>query len=120
LGYSTWDVDSYLDIAGLLSTQIKLALNGQSPYPRQYSEFALLGYSLGTLGIRQLLCACSLSDPALVTAVKSVTLFGSPGEGSPLARIEAPILAAGRALRPMNPQLLMLKEWTSGARSVRS
>lgn len=120
LGYSTWDIDSYLDIADLLSTQMSRALKGGRPYGQPYHEISLLGHSLGTLGIRQFLCAWSFSDPALVQAVKSVTLFGSPGEGSLLAHFAAPIFAAGRALKPKNPQLRMLKQWTCGAHSVKS
>ena len=120
LGYSTWNIDSYLDIADLLSTQMSRALKGGRQYGQPYLEISLFGHSLGTLGIRQFLCAWSFSDPALVHAIKSVTLFGSPGEGSLLAHFAAPILAVGSALTPKNPQLRMLKQWTCGARSVKT
>jgi hypothetical protein len=118
LGYSTWDIDTYLDISDLLSTEVRSALKGERPYGQPYKEIALIGHSLGTLGIRQFLCSWSLSDPPLIAAVKSVTLFGSPGEGSPLAGLATPLYSVASALKPKNPQLRMLKEWTCGAHSV--
>jgi pimeloyl-ACP methyl ester carboxylesterase len=118
LGYSTWDIKTYLDIADLIATEVRQALKGEKPYGHPYKEISLLGHSLGTLGIRQFLCSWSLREPPLVAAVKSVTLFGSPGEGSPLARIAAPVYSVASALKPKSPQLRMLKEWTSGAHTV--
>jgi len=118
LGYSTWDIGTYLDIADLIATEVREALKGEGPYGRPYKDISLIGHSLGTLGIRQFLCSWALRKPPLVAAVKSVTLFGSPGEGSPLAHVAAPVYSVANALKPKNPQLRMLKEWTRGAHSL--
>lgn len=119
LGYSTFDVETYLDIAALLSTQLRSALNGDPPYAHPYSQFSLIGHSLGTLGIRQLICAQALSrDTALFQAIRSVTLFGPPNEGSVLARLPT-FYSVRAALRPNNPQLRMLKDWTACAWTIK-
>jgi pimeloyl-ACP methyl ester carboxylesterase len=116
IGYSTTDVVTYLDIARLISTQLDLACNGHPPFGKQYKSFALLGHSLGTLGIRQLLCAKTLHHPDLMANLHSVLLFGTPLNGSPLAWFGG--LRGGpiaKALEPRNPQLRMLHAWTESA-----
>jgi pimeloyl-ACP methyl ester carboxylesterase len=115
LGYRTRHTKGYLDISDLLLTQLRRASDGGRPYARKYSQFALFGHSLGTLGIRQLLCICAAHEPGLIRLIGAVTLFGSPGDGSPLAPIAAPFLQAGEALKPGNQQLRMLRKWTAGA-----
>lgn len=118
VGYNTRRVDAYLDIARLMSSQWTLAKAGDLPYAQSYSRLALFGHSLGTLGIRQMLCAWSEQPSGLIDAVHSVTLFGTPLNGSPLA-----LLAFGYAIRdalkPRNPQLRMLRAWAQGAHAER-
>ena len=111
LGYATRDVNCYLDIAALIDGAWRRAADGEPPHRAKYTRLALFGHSLGTLGIRQALCAAS-SDKPLVDALHSVTLFGTPLNGSPLAIFGSMLYAIGDALKPTNPQLRMLKVWT--------
>lgn len=114
LGYSTRKVATYLDIAHLIATQWEKAVNGRSPFEGAYARIALLGHSLGTLGIRQLLCAGVLQPPQMLMVLHSVTLFGTPLNGSPYATIVR-WLGGGKiaeALKPGNPQLRMLRTWS--------
>jgi pimeloyl-ACP methyl ester carboxylesterase len=114
LGYSTKEIESYLDIAMLIFTEWRKAADGESPYDHPYHKVALFGHSLGTLGIRQALCARFKRSPKLWKAVHSVTLFGPPLNGSRLA-LFAPFYKIADALKPANPQLRMLKVWAEGA-----
>lgn len=112
LGYSTRNVRSYVDIARVIATQWEKAATGKPPFAGAYTKFALLGHSLGTLGIRQLLCAAVLQPPQMLNGLHSVTLFGTPLNGSPWAA--AGKWVGGRiadALEPGNPQLRMLRLW---------
>jgi pimeloyl-ACP methyl ester carboxylesterase len=112
LGYSTRKIGSYLDIARVIATQWEKAATGKRPFGGAYTRFALLGHSLGTLGIRQLLCAGVMQPPQMLNALHSVTLFGTPLNGSSLATygraFGGPITGA---LEPGNPQLRMLRSW---------
>jgi hypothetical protein len=74
----------------------------------------LFGHSLGTLGIRQLLCAWTIQTPTMLKEIKSISLFGSPINGSRLANY-AFWAKVGDALKPASPQLRMLKQWNEGA-----
>ena len=118
IGYDSRAVDTYLDISRLLLSHWRLAAAGNHPFKRAYSRLALFGHSLGTLGIRQMLCAWSDQEPDMTSSIHSITLFGTPLNGSTLA-----VLALGypirRALTPRNPQLRMLKTWVKSAHSVR-
>jgi hypothetical protein len=115
LGYETSEVKTYLDIAALICGTWRKASAGEPPYDRSYDRFALLGHSLGTLGIRQALCAnAALGGPA-IQSVQSVTLFGSPLNGSKLASFGSFLSPIADALKPANPQLRMLKVWCEGA-----
>jgi pimeloyl-ACP methyl ester carboxylesterase len=118
IGYDSRRIDTYLDISRLLLSHWRLAAGGERPFERPYTGFALFGHSLGTLGIRQMLCAWSEHGPDTLNAVHSITLFGTPLNGSSLA-----MFAVGypikRALKPRNPQLRMLKAWSKGAHAVR-
>jgi pimeloyl-ACP methyl ester carboxylesterase len=113
LGYSTRQIASYLDIARLIATQWAKAATGKVPFTGAYKRFALLGHSLGTLGIRQLLCAGVMQPPQMLTALHSVTLFGTPLNGSVLANYGAKVIGGpiADALKPGNPQLRMLRSW---------
>jgi len=113
LGYSTRQIVSYLDIARLIATQWTKAATGKVPFAGEYKRFALLGHSLGTLGIRQLLCAVVMQPQQMLTALHSVTLFGTPLNGSPLANYGAKLIGGpiAEALKPGNPQLRMLRSW---------
>ncbi len=113
IGYPTRKIDTYLDIAKLIATQWDNAAKGRPPFAGAYTRFALLGHSLGTLGIRQLLCAATLQPAKMFDALHSVTLFGTPLNGSPLAGKTAEFAggAVAEALREGNPQLRMLRTW---------
>ena len=113
LGYSTRKISSYLDIARLIATQWVQAAAGKEPFSGAYKRFALLGHSLGTLGIRQLLCAGVMQPPQMLSALHSVTLFGTPLNGSVLANYGAKAIGGpiADALKPGNPQLRMLRSW---------
>jgi len=115
LGYSTSDVATYLDIAALICTAWRHAEDGDPPHRVKYTKLALFGHSLGTLGIRQALCASAAHGGALLAAIHTVTLFGTPLNGSPLARIGSVLFSIGDALKPQNPQLRMLKVWSEGS-----
>lgn len=114
VGYETRNVETYLDIATLLATELRAAISGDRRYGRRYDRFALYGHSLGTLGLRQFLCASTLCEPGMASRIHSVTFFGSPINGSSLARL-AFSYKIGDALKPSNPQLRMLREWSRGA-----
>jgi pimeloyl-ACP methyl ester carboxylesterase len=113
LGYSTRQIASYLDIAHIIATQWEKAATGRVPFTGNYKRFALLGHSLGTLGIRQLLCAAVMQPSQMLHALHSVTLFGTPLNGSPLASYGAGLIGGpiAEALKPGNPQLRMLRSW---------
>lgn len=116
LGYSTKAIDCCLDIARRIATEIQKAQVGAAPYRAPYERFALFGHSLGTLGIRQLLCAAALhTPPNLLQLLHSVTLFGTPVNGSPWAKFGQVLFDVSDALKPESPQLRMLKVWTDGA-----
>jgi len=107
-GYSTWDIDTYLDISKLISTELNAAAAGARPYISRYEKFALVGHSLGTLGIRQLLCDWKSHSPGLLSKLHSITLFASPIAGSFLAPFGVGAIAD--SLKPNGAQLRMLKE----------
>lgn len=119
LGYRTSNVESYLDIATLIATQIGLANQKKAPFSNRYTSFALIGHSLGTLGIRQLLCAWSLHPNGLLSSLKSITLFGTPLNGSPWAPVGGLVYKITDALKSGNPQLRMLKAWSDGVFKVK-
>lgn len=112
IGYRTCSMHSYLDIARLIATQWTNAAQGFPPFGVPYVRFALFGHSLGTLGIRQLLCAKTIHPNDMLSALHGVTLFGTPLNGSPLAWI-AKVTGCDivGALKPGNPQLRMLRSW---------
>jgi hypothetical protein len=115
LGYSTHDIGTYLDIASLIWTKWAQASSGEPPFAHGYHRFALFGHSLGTLGIRQALCASLVHGPQFIDSLRSVTLFGTPLNGSRLAHMAAIFYRIGEALKPENPQLRMLKVWSQGS-----
>lgn len=115
LGYKTGNVETYLDIADLICTACKGAFAGAAPYNSPYSEVALFGHSLGTLGIRQLLCAWTIQPSNMISMIRSITLFGSPINGSSLATLASPFSGIASALKPANPQMRMLKSWNECA-----
>jgi hypothetical protein len=85
IGYETASIRNLIAIAQLISTQWKLASSGAPPFDHQYNHLSLFGHSLGTLGIRQLLCASSEQPDQFADSLHSVAFFGSPLNGSPLA-----------------------------------
>jgi pimeloyl-ACP methyl ester carboxylesterase len=118
VGYSTQDISTYLDIAALICTAWRHAEAGDAPHRGSYTRLALFGHSLGTLGIRQALCATATHGGSLLQALHSATLFGTPLNGSPLARVGSVFYNIGEALKPENPQLRMLKVWSEGSFSL--
>jgi pimeloyl-ACP methyl ester carboxylesterase len=135
LGYETYSIGSFLDIAGILATQWDLASRAAAPFEaNRYSKLALFGHSMGTLAIRQLLCAVSEQPAGMLGALESAVLFGSPRDGSWLAGMAGPAArvadavsgefaallpgsyAICKALQPGNPQLKMLQVWNKTIR----
>ena len=128
VGYETYSLGSLLDIARIIASQWKKASRGQRPFKHAYKALSLVGHSLGTLGIRQLLCAVSEHPEGMLRALHCTLLFGSPLNGSPLATYAAAARIAdalkGRfgallpgtyqindALRPDGQILQMLQAW---------
>jgi hypothetical protein len=86
------------------------AAKGDSPFDHRYEKVALFGHSLGTLGIRQTLCARFKASSRFYDALHSITFFGTPLNGSPLA-LFCPFYKIADALQPANPQIRMLRVW---------
>jgi hypothetical protein len=115
LGYDTAAPKTFLDIARLISTKWDDAATGALPSGRRYVRLALFGHSLGTLGIRQLLCAWSIQPQGMLEALHSVTLLGTPLNGSGWASLAKARYDIASALEPGSAQLLMLRAWLKGA-----
>jgi len=129
VGYETYSVDTYLNIAKIVASQWAKASDCAPPFDQnKYRRLALFAHSLGTLGIRQLLCAVSEQPAGMTDALKATVLFGSPLNGSPLAGLAgifkivdtlkgkpAAALPGGfrirHALKEGNPELEMLRIW---------
>jgi pimeloyl-ACP methyl ester carboxylesterase len=134
IGYETYSINTYMAIADLVGSQWKKASTGQPPFDNNtYAELAIFAHSLGTLGVRQLLCAASMQPKGMAAALKRAVLFGSPLNGSPLAGMggllsiadffrgkPAAVLRSGfriaRALKEGNPELEMLYVWSKTMR----
>jgi hypothetical protein len=134
VGYETYSIDTYMAIAEIVGSQWKKASTRQPPFDRNnYSELAIFAHSLGTLGVRQLLCAISKQPKGMADALKAAILFGSPLNGSPLAGLGGlgsildvfsgkPAAALPksyrirRALEEGNPELEMLLVWSKTIR----
>ena len=115
IGYETADVRTYLDISALIVSAWRQATAGEPPYNQKYDRLALFGHSLGTLGIRQALCANATHGGDMLKKLHSVTLFGSPLNGSKLAPLGSLFSPIAQALKPENSQLRMLKVWSEGS-----
>jgi hypothetical protein len=135
IGYQTYSIKNYLNIADIIATEWSLASQGKPPYrPNKYDKLGLFGHSLGTLGIRQLLFASAMHPPGMLKALHCVALLGSPINGSPLA-IFGPLFrtvdalkgnpaalrpgsyAIAESLRPGGAPLTMLHAWNKSART---
>jgi pimeloyl-ACP methyl ester carboxylesterase len=135
LGYETATIGSYLEIADIITSQWRKASTREPPFDKNnYAQLALFGHSLGTLAIRQLLCAISEQPQGMLQALKATVLFGSPLNGSSLASLgglfkykdalsgNLGALLPGsyriaRALEPGNPELKMLQVWNKTVRT---
>jgi hypothetical protein len=113
LGYDTSRIATYLDVAQLIWSHWTQAANGDPPYDHAYSKLALIAHSLGTLGVRQALCAHTQQPKGMLSALHGVVYFGSPLNGSPWAKVARRLYKIGKALEAGNPQLRMLKGWTT-------
>lgn len=109
MGYDHRTLFTFVDIADRIRQEWEGAENDLRSVGRKYQKFALVGQSLGTLGIRQLLCAPSLQPSDMFKKLHSVTLFGSPISGSVLAWLSP--WSIGQSLRPFSPAIMMLHEW---------
>lgn len=85
-GYDTPTAPTLLSVSRRLADLCKKALEGKAPFKHKYDEISFFGHSLGTLVIRQLLCARSDQPTGFDAAIRRITLFGSPVNGSWLAR----------------------------------
>jgi len=119
IGYDTGRQKTYLDISNLIIRRWKEAVAGRGLFAdhNPYQKVALIGHSLGTLGIRQALCAVSLHYPQnLLPTLHRAGYFGTPQAGSGLAALASLVDDIAEALRPTSQQLRMLFEWVkSGA-----
>jgi pimeloyl-ACP methyl ester carboxylesterase len=115
VGFDTGNVKTFLDVAHIICSRWMDAARGALPLNRTYTTLALFGHSLGTLGIRQALCAWSVQPPGMLAALRSVTLFGPPLNGSGLAKYAGWSSDVADALKENNPQLRMLRAWAKGA-----
>lgn len=134
LGYETYSIETFLDIARIVAGQWEKASTQRPPFDQNnYSQLALFGHSLGTLGLRQLICAMSRQPAGMLAALKATVLFGSPLNGSsitglaslaPLADLWSSKLASlrpsaykiTRALKPNSHELKMLHTWNETIR----
>lgn len=134
VGYETYSIDTYMAIAGLVGSQWKKASTGQPPFDNNaYTDLVIFAHSLGTLGVRQLLCAIPKQPTGMAQALKAAILFGSPLNGSPLAGMGGLVRIADffagkpaavlpknfrikRALEEGNPELEMLHVWSKTMR----
>jgi hypothetical protein len=134
LGYETYSISSFLEIAKIVGSQWERASTRQSPFDQNnYSQLALFGHSLGTLGLRQLLCAMSEQPVGMLAALKATVLFGSPLNGGSITGLAslAPLgdLFLGKpaallpgaykitdALEPDSHALKMLHAWNETIR----
>lgn len=113
IGYRTlglFGISSFSHIAGLIRTQIDNALTGVIPQRVgvPYKHFALLGHSLGTLGIRHLVASPVDCPPGTFGSIRKIGLMGSPLNGSSLAHLGQWAAPIGGALRPMSPEITRL------------
>lgn len=114
LGYDTKRQKTYLDVSNLIVRRWKDAIGGGGMFAEHgpYEKVALLGHSLGTLGIRQALCAVSLYHPSeLLPTLHKVGYYGTPQAGSYLAKFASLAVDIAEALKPTSQQLRMLFEW---------
>jgi hypothetical protein len=134
IGYETYSIKNYINIAEIIATEWSLASQGKQPYrPNKYDKLALFGHSLGTLGIRQLLCASAIHPPGMLNALHCVALLGSPINGSPLAvygglfkcvdalkgkfaALRPGSYAIAESLKPDGAPIAMLHAWNRSAR----
>jgi len=115
-GYDSKRDANFLELCQLLNTELANAARGRGFFENRYTTLALVGYSLGTIVIRQYLAACSLRTGA--PTIHSVTLLNAPLSGSLLAY--GAVLAPFRGLspkivselRPGSTALMMLECWT--------
>lgn len=111
LGYKTGNVETYIDISKILKTNIEDAFKKEKPFNKKYKKITLVGHSLGTLGIRQLLCDYSIHPNGFLNKLHNIVLLGTPINGSFLAHF--PFWEkVSESLKPNNPQLRMLNSWT--------
>lgn len=125
LGYQTFGlagVKNYLDIAQLIATQWTTALAGKgnfAAYGVSYNQIALVGHSLGTLGVRQLLAdPTTRANPDPIKTVMKIGFYGSPIAGSYLARLGSLFAPIGYALRPGCNEMQMLYNQVKSAHTL--
>jgi len=135
VGYETYSIGTFMAIAQIIASQWEKAAKQDPPFERNaYKDLAIFAHSLGTLGVRQLLCAISLQPQGMADALRKAVLFGSPLNGSHLAGLgglgrfvdfakgKPASLMPGSfrildALKPENPELEMLHVWSKTIRT---
>lgn len=113
IGYRTlgiYGIPSFSHIAGLIRTQIDNALGGvmAQRVGAPYSRVALLGHSLGTLGIRHLVASQTDCPPNTFRSIRKIGLMGSPLNGAGLAHLGQWVAPIGSSLRPNSPEITSL------------
>jgi hypothetical protein len=135
VGYETYSIGTFMAIAGVIASHWERASTHQPPFDRNaYKELAIFAHSLGTLGVRQLLCAIAMQPEGMAQALNKAVLFGSPLNGSHLAGLgglgRLADVAKGKpasllpgsfriveALKVGNPELEMLHIWSKTMRA---
>lgn len=112
LGYASTRIRGYREIAELIGTQCRRAANGTHDYDDRHVEFAFIGFSLGTLGIREYVANCALQPPD--TTIKGIGLYGTPLIGSSLADAAMSFVPRRifEQLSTRSTSLRMLRDWS--------
>ena len=118
VGYRWNTVSSFGEIASIIASHWQYARSGRLESGSSYSSIVLIGYSLGTLGIRHLVALPGPCSASYALDAESCYLFGSPSFGSNLARLPiSRFFPIARALRPDSTELVALANATKNANS---
>lgn len=124
IGYTTLGpagIGHFSHISGLIHTEMRAATSGHlaGRVDKPYQRVALLGHSLGTLGIRELVASVTQCPAPTFRTIHSIGFFGSPLNGSLLAHLGQWVAPIGGALRPGSPEMIQLQRHVSAGWQAR-